>query len=160
MFEFVKAILTSPIGKYIHPFFMTFIAVGWISTAILGFLARKARLQPSTGTSQPLIRNRTQRLREARLHQKLSSTLFFLTVFFAMLAMLYNYLTAGVLFPGQHLFGAFGFILIASLNVWIAPFMGMIEPLRILHAIVGVVALGFLFNQVISGGAIVKSWFA
>lgn len=153
---FVRSILLSRVGKYIHPFFMTLISIGWFSTWMLGILARKARVAPAMKESDPLLRSGLHGLREAKYHHKLSALLFFLTVFFSMLAMLYNYLAAGKLYPGRHLFGGLSFILIVSFNVAAVPFLGMNDAVRAVHATVGLLAIGFLLNQIISGMGMVR----
>lgn len=144
-------------GSFIHPIAMSVIVPLWFGAAVLGLMARRSRLSPAQGEETPLLeRDVTTTSRKKRWHYKLASTLLSLTVFFTMVAMFNTYKRSGRLFPGPHLYGAFWFLFVASVNVALVPWFTQTNVVRNVHALLGLCGMLLLINQFWSGIPILK----
>lgn len=145
------------VGSLIHPFAMMLIACGWIITWLLGLKIRQERQAQLNDEGMPLLGGGETFTFAKRNHHKLSAGLLFLTVLFMCVAMFNTYLRAGKLFPGPHLYGAFWFIIAASANVALVPWLTPMPRSRTVHVMIGFLIILLLVNQIWSGIPILRS---
>ena len=142
----LNSFMRSRAAGWVHPILMFLIVPGWFFTFLLGWQARRRRLNFSP-EREALITAPVSNKR----HHKLSAALAFLTAFAMFFALLVNYIQNGVLYPGTHLYGGFVFLLLMSANIALVPWFKDTHKLRILHITIGLALLVTAVSQVISG---------
>lgn len=149
------------LGSLIHPFFMAVLVPSWITTWVLGIMVRQSRLTPPQGEETPMLQEDIRSIsRQKRYHHKLSSSLLLLTYFFMLVGLLNTYLRSGRLFPSAHMYGGFWFILLLTMQTALVPWLADVKFTRIIHAVVGLITIGVLLNQVWSSWSILSDVWA
>lgn len=145
------------IGSLIHPIAMIVIVPLWFVAAYFGVKARKNRLTPPQGEETPMLQEdvRSSSTKKS-FHHKIAAALFCATIFFTLVAMYNTYRRTARLFPGPHLYGAFLFLFLASVNIAFVPWFKHSTVLRTPHATIGFFALLTLISQVYSAIPILR----
>lgn len=149
----LKSGFTSLPGSLIHPLFMLCVCAGWVVAWSLGLNVKRSRRARSESDGL-LDSGEYNVLRRSSPHPKLASVLLLCTVVGMFCGMGNTFSRTGRLFPGAHLYCAFGLVTVICTNVALAPFLRERPKLRLVHTAVGGFAILLIIAQVYSGVAL------